>query len=126
MVPRSKLDDRKAELCLLDKSKPLSKLSMAVTFCLLECNTLSKLRSAPLPSDFACERSKPEDTDVPDDKLELLSIATIAEVPYPGRLEAEDWQVNDTNAPLSRMEGEAERLCTPPSSSFINCKLQML
>lgn len=100
---------------------------MAVTFCLLECNTLSKLRSAPLPSDFACERSKPEDTDVPDDKFEFLSIATIAEVPYPGRLEgAEAWLVNDPSAPLSRMEGEAWRLCTPLSSSFINCKLQSL
>lgn len=65
-------------------------LSMAVTFCLLECNTLSKLRSVPLPSDFACDRSNPEERDVPVDKLELLSIATIAEVPYPGKFEAAD------------------------------------
>ena len=85
MVPRSKLDDRREdELCFSDKSKPLSILSIAVTFCLLECNTLSKLRSVPLPSVFACESSTPDETDVPDDKLELLSIATMAEVPYPG------------------------------------------
>jgi hypothetical protein len=55
-------------------------LSIALTFCLLACSTLSKLRSVPLPSGLACERT-PEDIDVPDDKLELLSIAIIAEVP---------------------------------------------
>jgi hypothetical protein len=82
LVPRSKLDDRRVdELCLSDIFKPLSMLSIADTFCLLACNTLSKLRSVPLPSDFVCERSTPEETDVPDDKLELLSIATIADVP---------------------------------------------
>jgi hypothetical protein len=56
-------------------------LSIALTFCLLACSTLSKLRSVPLPSGLACERRTPEDIDVPDDKLELLSIAIIAEVP---------------------------------------------
>ena len=56
-------------------------LSIAETFCLLACNMLSKLRSVPLPSDLACERSMPDEIDVPDDILELLSIATIAEVP---------------------------------------------
>lgn len=82
MVPRSKLVDRREdELCLSDKSKPLSMLSIAETFCLLACNMLSKLRSVPLPSDLACERSMPDEIDVPDDILELLSIATIAEVP---------------------------------------------
>ena len=81
MVPRSKLDDRKDELCLSDKSKPLSMLSIAETFCLLACNMLSRLRSVPFPSDLACDRSIPEEIDVPDDILELLSIATIAEVP---------------------------------------------
>jgi hypothetical protein len=65
-------------------------LSIAVTFCLLECNTLSRLRSVTLLRDFACDRSSPEDSDVPDCKLELLSIATIADVPYPDRFEGAD------------------------------------
>jgi hypothetical protein len=91
LIPRSKLDERRAEgFCLSDNSKPLSMLSIAVTFCLLACNTLSRLRSVPLPRDFACESKRPEDRDVPDDKLEVLSIATIAEVPYPGTCEAAD------------------------------------
>lgn len=90
MVPRSKLDDRRVEeLCFSDKSKPLSILSIALTFCLLACNTLSRLRSVPLPSGFACD-SNPEERDVPDCKLELLSIATMAEVPYPDRFEGAD------------------------------------
>lgn len=90
LVPRSKLDDRSVEeLCFSDKSKPLSMLSIALTFCLLECKTLSRLRSVPLPSDFVCDIS-PTERDVPDCKLELLSIATIAEVPYPARFEGAD------------------------------------
>lgn len=80
-------------------------LSIALTFCLLACNTLSRLRSVPLPSDLACDRSSPDEIELPDDKLELLSIATIAEVPYPGKFEAaEGCGVCDT--PLSRTEGE--------------------
>jgi len=90
LVPRSKLDDRSVEeLCFSDKSKPLSMLSIALTFCLLACKTLSRLRSVPLLSDFVCD-SSPTERDVPDCKFELLSIATIAEVPYPARFEGAD------------------------------------
>ncbi|KAK3032170.1 hypothetical protein RJ639_034995 [Escallonia herrerae] len=44
-------------------------------------STLSRLRSVPLPADFACERKSPEDSDVPEGKLAFLSIATMADVP---------------------------------------------
>jgi len=68
LVPRSKLEDRRAdELCLFDKPKPLSMFSIAVTFSLLASNTASKLRSVLLPSDLACERTL-EEIEVPDDK----------------------------------------------------------
>lgn len=91
-IPRSKLVDRRAEpLCFSDRSKPLSMLSIAVTFCLLACRTLSRLRSVPLLRDFACERSNPEERDAfPEVKLALLFIATIAEVPYPGGFDVAD------------------------------------
>jgi len=56
-------------------------LTGELTFCMLACSTLSKLCSVPLPSDLACERKTPEEIEVPDDKLELMSNAAIAEVP---------------------------------------------
>jgi len=51
-------------------------LTGELTFCMLACSTLSKLCS-----DLACERKTPEEIEVPDDKLELMSNAAIAEVP---------------------------------------------
>ena len=63
-------------------------LSIAETFSLLECNTLSRLLSAPFPTVFVCESRLPDERDVPEAILVLLSIATIAEVLYPGKFEA--------------------------------------
>lgn len=94
-------------------------VSMAVTFSLLECNMLSRLRSVPL----FCDDKSPEEREVTEEGkvvLVLLSMATMAEVPYPGGFEGvEMWVLSDTCGFLSRSKGEACLLCIPPSSSFI-------
>ena len=56
-------------------------LSIAVTFSLLAFSTLSRLRSVLLDEDLDCDRKSADEIDVPEDKLVLLSIATMAEVP---------------------------------------------
>lgn len=116
-LPRSRLDER----IFPDASRPLSKLSIAETFCLLACSTLSKLRVVPVATGFICDRSNPEERDVAVGRLAVLSIATIAEVPEPGRCDEADVCGVTVRKLLSR-KGEACRLCIPPSSSFIICK----
>ena len=116
-IPRSRLDDLTVELCFEVKSRPLSRLSIAETFSLLELSTLSKLRSDPLSRDFDWDRSIPEETEAREARVAVLSIATIAEVPYPGKFKEADECVLGTF--LSRTEGEACLLWKPPSSSLI-------
>lgn len=123
-IPRSKLVERVAEeWSFSDISRPLSMLSIAETFSLLECKTLSRLLSVPFPIVFVCESMLPDERDVPAAILALLSIATIAEVPYPGKFKVgvRDW-VRGSCTDLSRSDGDAYLLCTPPSSSFISCQ----
>lgn len=114
-TPRSRLDDR-----TLPESKPRSMLSMAVTFCLLACKTLSRLRSGALLMDFGCDEKREDEREGEgaEGKLAFLSIATIAEVPYPDRVEVL-LLCDDVCGVLSRTTGDACRLCIPPSSSFI-------
>lgn len=117
----SKLVERIAEkLCLSDMLTPFTKLSMAETFSLLELSTLSILLSALLPIVFDCDNKRL--LDERDDSEEIaapLSIATIAEVPYPKWLPPACDEARESWTPLSCNDGEGCRLCLPPSSSFI-------
>lgn len=59
---------------------------MAETFFLLPWSTLSRVPEASLPSDFACDFSSPDERDIPEGKLVLLSNAMMEEESYPGEV----------------------------------------